>query len=64
MLLISKNVETIYKILERNMKKQCKDLILAVKKLILMPEAAEQTEVQPTGLRGKGHIVNACKLSS
>jgi len=64
MLLIIKNVESKYKILERNVKKQCKDLILAVKKLIVRLEAAEQMEMQPTGVGGKGHMVNACKPSS
>lgn len=66
MLLITKKVKIIYKILEKKKKveKTWKGLILAVKKLILMPGAAEQMEMQPTDLRGKGHMDNACKPSS
>lgn len=65
MLLITKNVESIYIYLfVFKVKKQCKGLILAVKRLILMPEAGEQMEVQPTGFIGEGHMDNACKPSS
>lgn len=33
-------------------------------KLALMPEATEQMEIQATGIRGKGHMANACKPCS
>lgn len=53
MLLVTKNVESMCKILERNVENQRKDLILAVKKPMLMPGAAEQTEMRPQASEGK-----------
>lgn len=46
-------MESICKTLERNVENQRKDLILAMKKLMLMPEAAEQMEMQPQASEGK-----------